>query len=177
MHILSVYFVLLVFFTFTQVAFATDNDEGKLFSAEWLYATDDFNDEGIIEAGILIKLKPGWHSYGPEPGDFGMPPRIKFSNSEGLEISPPQYPPTKEFKESAGISYGYSEAFLVKFKIKTLDRSKIGKININFQALLCKDICVPVDLYLELPPPQPCENKENRKEKWMQALKIGGWNK
>jgi DsbC/DsbD-like thiol-disulfide interchange protein len=40
--------------------------------------------DGALEAGIEIRLAPGWKTYWRYPGDSGIPPRFDWSNSRNV---------------------------------------------------------------------------------------------
>ncbi|HPN85054.1 MAG TPA: protein-disulfide reductase DsbD family protein [Victivallales bacterium] len=180
-------FFSILFFVFTTTlvnALSVDNPKNSdqkdaqtdYCSVEWIFADNCFDNNGNIEGGILVKLKPGWHSYGPEPGDFGMPPRIEFSETDELEISPPKFPKAKEFREAAGKSFGYSDSFLIIFSMKKKKPSPQKNIEAKIEILLCKDVCMPVNKKIEIRLPCSEQDKTAISAKWKEAMELGGWN-
>ena len=148
--------------------------EGKV-GVEWFFSDVVFDGDGKLEGGLLVSLPETWHSYGPEPGDFGMPPRVIITNAAGLEFSKPRFPPVKAFQDTAGTAYGYSGAFMIRFEIKLADKLEAKKFNISIEALLCKDVCIPVERQLEIFLPDADADRELLRKKWTEALKSGLW--
>src|SRR3954451_2214485 len=45
-----------------------------------------------MQAGVEMKLAPGWHTYWRYPGDSGVPPEFDFSSSDNLKSATVRYP-------------------------------------------------------------------------------------
>ncbi len=53
-------------------------------AARLISAADATGSGKTVEAGLEIRLAPGWHAYWRTPGDAGVPPSIDWSGSENL---------------------------------------------------------------------------------------------
>ena len=42
--------------------------------------------------GLRLKMEPGWHTYWKNPGDAGLPTRVKWTLPEGFEAGPTDDP-------------------------------------------------------------------------------------
>src|SRR5688500_145148 len=46
--------------------------------------------------GVRLKMKPHWHTYWVNPGEYGTPTRVKLTGPAGFEFGAVQWPlPTK----------------------------------------------------------------------------------
>src|SRR4051794_15776316 len=64
--------------------------------------------------GVLLKIKPGWHVYWLNPGDSGLPTRVKFNLPEGFTAGPLKYPLPVRFDQAGGIlGYGYHDEVML----------------------------------------------------------------
>src|SRR5882672_3978004 len=58
----------------------------------------------IHQAGIEIRLSPGWKTYWRYPGDAGVPPRFDFSGSRNLKSAVVRYPAPHVLSDESGTS-------------------------------------------------------------------------
>ena len=108
-----------------------------------------------FNAGLLLKMQPGWHTYWQFPGDAGIPTEIKWNLPPGWEAGPIQWPIPLKLKEPGDIQiYGYHDEVLL---MVALTPPKIAESAVKLAAgvewLVCEKICVPGhgDVQLELP--------------------------
>ena len=100
--------------------------------------------------GVRLAIDPGWHIYGAEVGEVGLPTELAWS-VDGASVGPTAYPPTVEFADAeAGItSSGYAESVLLASPVRLLAWSgatRMARVDMRF--LACKDVCVPGRLSL-----------------------------
>ncbi len=106
-----------------------------------------------FSVGVYIKMSPGWHTYGVEHGDSGMPPDLAWKIPEGLEAGPPLWPETMKFMEGPLVTYGYESEVLFMRDIdpgSTLKAGDVVQIDCDAAWLVCKDECVPQSASLTL---------------------------
>lgn len=123
-------------------------------TARLIAASTTLTERTPLKVGAHILLEEGWHTYGENPGDAGIPPTIAWTLPEGFEAGPIEYPPTKTFKEVELTTYGYDEevVFPVTLQVPpTLPDSTTLSARVEY--LICKDICIPqtAELSLTLP--------------------------
>ncbi len=53
-------------------------------AARLIAATDAVGSAATVDAGLEIRLAPGWHAYWRSPGDAGIPPSIDWAGSDNL---------------------------------------------------------------------------------------------
>lgn len=151
----------------------------NLCTAEWAFASEKWGADGSIEGGLRIRLAPGWHTYAPDPGDVGAPPRITLKTPDGIPVSEPRFPPHKKFADPAGVSYGYEKEFLVRYTFtRRQTSSKPPPLEIDIELLLCREICVPFFNTIKVPWPTEKTGEEagNPSDRWRDLLRKGGWD-
>ena len=47
--------------------------------------------------GVLLKIDPGWHIYWKNPGDAGLPTKVKWTLPDGFTAGELRYPTPHEF--------------------------------------------------------------------------------
>ena len=97
---------------------------------------------GDAEVAVQLSIKPGWHVYWENPGDFGLATEVS-----GLH--PLTFPVPKRFVAAGGmITYGYEDQVSV---FGTL-MNPSAQLEVNW--LACKEsTCVPGNAVLALEPP------------------------
>ena len=99
-------------------------------------------------------MDPGWHIYGRQSGDVGLPTQIQWILPEGFTAGPIQWPEPQRF-ETAGLSGdGYQGEVFLGTTVTPPPVLAQGNPPIKFSAqvswLACKDSCVPGKALLEL---------------------------
>ena len=110
----------------------------------------------LNEAGalaIVLRLAPGWRTYGRMPGASGIAPRFDFSGSDNARIGAVVYPPPQFFDDGVGGYYGYEDGVVFTAPMER-DPALASHIRLRLEAGVCRDLCVPVnfDLTLDLTP-------------------------
>ena len=99
----------------------------------------------IARVGALFTLDPGWHLYWRNPGDAGLPTRLRWQ-ADGAELGPLAWPAPEVFRDDeAGLtSYGYSGSVLLASDLDKLGlRSGPRELRAEAEFLVCKDQCIP----------------------------------
>lgn len=109
---------------------------------------------GETRVGVLFEMEDGWHIYGEEPGDAGLPTTISWSASS-TSFGELQWPTPQRLLDPGDIeTFGYEKAVLLS---SPLTHTRSGDstpsaLGINAQAtwLTCKKICIPGSANLEI---------------------------
>jgi len=106
--------------------------------------------------GLRLKMEPGWHTYWKNPGDAGLPTRVKWTLPEGFEAGPIDWPYPRPFSQGPVTSYGYEDEVLLPVPISpppSLTPGKPVTLAARVDWLECQEACVPgrADLSLTLP--------------------------
>ncbi|HVP17597.1 MAG TPA: thioredoxin family protein [Spirochaetia bacterium] len=107
-------------------------------------------------AAIHFRMAPGWHIYGQDPGDTGLPTTVSWDLPKGFAVGDLAWPPPQRFVSQGSTSYGYEgEVSLLARMTPPSDLASPGKATIRAHVgwLACRIECTPgrADLALALP--------------------------
>lgn len=128
----------------------------KYTSAELVSETTAVSPGQPGTLGLKIKLADRWHAYWVNPGDAGMPIRVKFNGDAAVKILRVLHPIPERQMTGPLVSYGYSKEVLLPIEVLIAADAKPGA-TLKFEAevdwLVCQDVCIPANdkLKLELP--------------------------
>ena len=100
-----------------------------------------------IRLALRMTPKPGWHGYWSNPGDSGLPPKVRWTKPTGVTIGALRHPSPKLLQVAGLTSYVHDGAHTLLMPM-TLDRGlPIGtplRIAGKVDLLVCSDsLCVP----------------------------------
>ena len=106
--------------------------------------------------GLHLAMEPGWHTYWKNPGDSGLPTRIKWTLPIGVEAAPIEWPYPKPFSQGPVFSYGYERDVLLPVRVTPPASLAPGQpVTLAARAdwLECREQCLPgrADLSVTLP--------------------------
>ena len=133
---------------------------------------------GSFTLGVRLKMKPHWHTYWVNPGEYGTPTRIKLAGPSAFEFGEVQWPLPTKIDAPGGLSYGYEEEVLLLVPVKVSQDVKPGgdsTITADVSWLSCKEACVPGKAKLTLALPVRAEGKPANRElfdTWRQRLPV-----
>ena len=109
-----------------------------------------------FNAGLLLRMAPGWHTYWKFSGDAGLPTEIKWKLPEGWKVSEIQWPIPLKTNDPGDIqTYGYQDEILLIQEITPPPKIDVSPVKLTAEAnwLVCEKICIPggATLELELP--------------------------
>jgi DsbC/DsbD-like thiol-disulfide interchange protein len=139
-------------------AFASDWVQGLKSSARLIAAAPA---NGVLQAGVEIKLAPGAITYWRNPGDAGLPPSLSFEGSDNLAQARISFPAPRRLVEGGGEAFGYDGALILPIDIEPIEAAKPVAVALKLNYAVCETICVPAEanLHLVLPggeaPPSP----------------------
>ena len=108
-----------------------------------------------LTLGIRLQMEPGWHTYWRNPGDSGLPTRVKWTLPDGFEATGIQWPYPESFAAGPLVSYGYEHEVLLFVPIRV--PASLAAQDVRFAArvdwLECQEVCLPgkAELSLSLP--------------------------
>lgn len=110
--------------------------------------------EGRLYGGVEISMLPGWKTYWRYPGESGVPPEFDFSASENLKSAEVRYPvPRRIVDPKAGDAIGYEDHVIFPVELVAADTSAPIKLRGKVTYGVCKELCVPAELDVELTVP------------------------
>jgi DsbC/DsbD-like thiol-disulfide interchange protein len=107
--------------------------------------------ELVVEAapaarvGVRFEIAPGWHIYGREPGEVGLPTRLAWT-VDGATVGEIAWPETVEFADAAlGVtSHGYAGSVLLASPVELASWSGAARrARVDVDYLACADVCIP----------------------------------
>jgi DsbC/DsbD-like thiol-disulfide interchange protein len=107
--------------------------------------------DGRVMAFIEIELAPGWKTYWRNPGDAGgLPPSFDWSASKNLARANVHYPAPLRMSDKSGDTIGYKSGVVFPVELAYAAADQPLNLSLELQYGICKDVCVPVDMRLEL---------------------------
>src|SRR5580658_4906281 len=91
--------------------------------------------------GVRLTIDSGWHVYWKNPGDAGLPTRVKLTLPPGFTAGPLQYPTPWRLDQPGGITvFGYEDSVLLLTQITppaTLPADFQGQFTAAVSWLVC----------------------------------------
>jgi DsbC/DsbD-like thiol-disulfide interchange protein len=112
-------------------------------------------DRGTLMAAVAFDLSPGWKTYWRAPGEAGIPPLFDWSASENLGQVALHWPTPQVFMTSGMRSIGYHDQLILPVEITPAVAGAPVTLTATIDMGICRDICVPVQLTVSAPVPQP----------------------
>jgi suppressor for copper-sensitivity B len=106
-----------------------------------------------IDAGIEIRMAPGWHTYWRTPGDAGIAPTIDWTGSMNLARAEAAWPAPARLSTHGLESYVYPDHALLPIAIKLAEPGTPLSLHASVDYAACAEVCIPyhADLSLALP--------------------------
>lgn len=95
--------------------------------------------------GLHIELEQGWHVYWRNPGDSGIPVRIRWTSEPPFETGEVTWPYPSTFREGHLVTYGYKDETLIMIPVTIPQGTRAGTLlaEARIEYLVCKEICLP----------------------------------
>src|SRR4051812_4403359 len=135
--------------------------------------------------GLKLRMTPEWHTYWKNPGDSGLPTRIKWTLPEGWKAGELHWPFPQTLPVGPLMNYGYEDEVVLLAELTPPADAKAGNASIraNAEWLVCKDVCIPekgeLDCSLPVATTPPADNPrwqahiERAKNMW--PVQAQGW--
>jgi thiol:disulfide interchange protein DsbD len=100
--------------------------------------------------GVRLEMQEGWHTYWENPGDSGSPFEAKWNADEGVIVENVEWPTPITIPYPPLMTFGYEGDVVFPFKVfRSLDL-ELSSISVDFDFLICADICIPEKASLTL---------------------------
>jgi suppressor for copper-sensitivity B len=103
-----------------------------------------------IQAGLHIRLEPGWKTYWRSPGDSGVPTIVDWSASKNISVSGLRWPVPHRSVVSGYQSFVYEDEVVLPVKLQVQDGAQTIHLKADVNYAVCKEICVPLQAVLSL---------------------------
>jgi suppressor for copper-sensitivity B len=113
-----------------------------------------------LPLGLEFHLGPGWKIYWRTPGEAGLPPSLTLGLADGTTLKTDiSWPVPQRFDAFGFDNFGYADYVILPVSISGFSVGAPQQIRGRIEALVCKEICVPlaedVDLDLADGPASP----------------------
>ncbi|MCG6116642.1 MAG: thioredoxin family protein [Aquimonas sp.] len=100
---------------------------------------------GELQLGLLLQHAPGWHTYWKNPGDSGLPTRLRFELPEGVEVGDIEWPLPERQPAAGLVNFGYSDTELLPLRLRLPAGFEATELTIRLAAswLICEVECIP----------------------------------
>lgn len=129
-----------------------------------------------ITVGVLLEMKPGWHTYWKNSGDSGMATKIIWTLPDGITAGEIQWP-APEIYESAGlVTYVHHEQAMLLVPLTVGSQVTAGDLTLKARVswLECEKLCVPgrteVNAALKISSETKASNDAELIKKWQGKL-------
>ncbi|HET7731657.1 MAG TPA: thioredoxin family protein [Usitatibacter sp.] len=135
--------------------------------------------------GLKLRMAEHWHTYWKNPGDSGLPTRIKWTLPAGWKAGEIQWPYPKPLPVGPLMNYGYEDEVVLLVTLTPPAGTPPGDYAIKASAewLVCKDVCIPekgeLDMKLAVaaaaPQPNPRHQAHIERAQAMLPVEAAGW--
>ena len=108
------------------------------------------SDQESFYVGVRLQMQDGWHTYWENPGDSGSPFEVKWSTDPGVIVENVQWPTPVTIPYPPLMTYGYEGDIVFPFQIFRSQETNLKTISVDFDFLICADICIPETASLSL---------------------------
>lgn len=97
----------------------------------------------IVNLGIKMDMKAGWHTYWINPGDSGGVIDIEWTLPDGNETSDVSYPSPHKIPYPPLMTFGYEDYVIFPLTLSLDDPNQDIPISAKIDFLICADVCIP----------------------------------
>lgn len=119
---------------------------------------------GRTRVGVLFHMEEGWHIYGKDPGDAGLPTQLSWVVPGSVTMGEIKWPKAQEFLDPGNIrTFGYAEEVVLASDLMLASDVRRGEtivVRADVKWLACKNICLPGSTSAELTLPVREESPE-----------------
>jgi thiol:disulfide interchange protein DsbD len=128
---------------------------GRHVKVSLVAETDAIRPGHPLTLGIRLEMEKGWHTYWRNPGDSGLPTRVKWELPAGFTSGEILWPYPIRFATGPLVSYGYEHDVLLPVAIRVPAALAAPEVRIAARVdwLECQEACLPgrADVSLTLP--------------------------
>lgn len=106
-----------------------------------------------FEAGIAIRLKPGWKFFWRSPGPFGFGPKFDWSRSRNagrIEVHWPSPARLAPAEDRRLFIVGYGDEVILPLRVRLRRPGEPVSLRLAMEYGICSDVCVALTAALDL---------------------------
>lgn len=106
-----------------------------------------------ITVSLRLEIIEHWHTYWKNPGDSGLPTKIKWTLPDGLVAKPIEWAAPQRLPLGPLTNFGYEGTVDHIVRIETPSSLVVGStatLKASASWLVCKDVCIPEEAELTL---------------------------
>jgi thiol:disulfide interchange protein DsbD len=103
--------------------------------------------------GLRLVHEPHWHTYWVNPGDSGLPTKLKWQLPANVKAGDIAWPAPQRFDVGGLFNIGYRGDVVLPVPLKTAADAKLGTtapLSVEVRWLVCREECVPGKKTLKL---------------------------
>jgi DsbC/DsbD-like thiol-disulfide interchange protein len=96
--------------------------------------------------GIVLKHQPHWHTYWVNPGDSGLPTKLRWQLPPGFKPGDIAWPAPQRFSAGEVYNFGYAGQVLLPVPIEVPADARPGSVAhlaVEVKWLVCREECIP----------------------------------
>jgi thiol:disulfide interchange protein len=107
---------------------------------------------GSFQLALKLEHDPHWHTYWLNPGDTGLPTKVRVRAPAGVEVGALEFPPPQRIDVGGLINFGYEGELRLLLPVTVAASFSASSIPIEIDAswLVCKEECIPGKATLKL---------------------------
>jgi suppressor for copper-sensitivity B len=131
-----------------------------VFAAATAWVNSDFSQIRLIavgnadgqgyQAGLHIRLEPGWKTYWRTPGDSGVPTVVDWSASENISVTGMMWPVPHRTVVAGYQSFVYQDEVVLPVSVVSKGPGEKIRMVADVNYAVCREICVPLHAALSL---------------------------
>jgi DsbC/DsbD-like thiol-disulfide interchange protein len=106
--------------------------------------------------GLVLRHDPHWHTYWINPGDSGLPTRLKWSLPDGYTADEVSWPAPSRFELGGLFNFGYAGEQLLPIALHVPADAQPGQraaLSVDAKWLVCREACITGSATLTLDVP------------------------
>ena len=121
--------------------------------------------------GVQLRHEPHWHTYWINPGDSGLPTKIKWQLPDGVTAGDIAWPAPQRFEVGGLYNFGYAGDVVLPVPLQVGANVKPGTtahLSADVRWLVCREQCIPGKATLRLDLPVAADAAPN--PRWRKAF-------
>lgn len=142
--------LLLATFAHAEQSVNAFDPAAKVASAQLLSTANGVNGATVLSMGLKITLADDWKTYWSSPGLAGAPPSIDWQGSDNLASVVWLWPVPQRMMVYDVETYGYKHEVVYPLQVMVVDPSKALSLKAKTTMLVCREVCIRVQVNLAL---------------------------